>query len=308
MARAKGGDYLFVKMRLSLPTDPRTVAMAHRLKMEPLSLIGHLLACWAWAGREATGDEVANATPAVIDTLFRLPGMAEAMQSVGWLETIPGGLRFPNLREWNYEPGSSTSPEAARKRAYRAKVRSASGTCPVIVPDCPGHDGTTVGHSRDNPGTLLREIEKREIEEEKDPPNPPRGGVGGNEIAKGEAPPKAKAPKTPTEDAPAELPALPPALDVPEVREALGRWLAYRRQIRKTLKPASVEAAVKKLAGYGAAGAVQSIDESISNGWQGLFPPRADEAHGLPPARASPGRAAMPSLDEINAMIAKQRR
>lgn len=51
---------------------------------------------------------------------------------------------------------------------------------------------------------------------------------------------------------------------------AWARWLAYRADIRKPLKPASHQAAMTALARYGAQqGAV--VDQSISNGWQGLF-------------------------------------
>lgn len=48
------------------------------------------------------------------------------------------------------------------------------------------------------------------------------------------------------------------------------RWVDYRLEIRKPLKPASHQAAMTALARYGAQqGAV--VDQSISNGWQGLF-------------------------------------
>ena len=63
-------------------------------------------------------------------------------------------------------------------------------------------------------------------------------------------------------------PSLPPVegLDV----AAWKRWLDYRAEIRKPLKPASHQAAMTALARYGAQqGAV--VDQSISNGWQGLF-------------------------------------
>jgi len=48
------------------------------------------------------------------------------------------------------------------------------------------------------------------------------------------------------------------------------RWVDYRAEIRKPLKPASHQAAMTALARYGVQqGAV--VDQSISNGWQGLF-------------------------------------
>jgi hypothetical protein len=52
--------------------------------------------------------------------------------------------------------------------------------------------------------------------------------------------------------------------------EAWHRWEQYRREIRKPIKPASLAAAQRQLAGFGSdQGAV--VEQSIANGWQGLF-------------------------------------
>ncbi len=57
--------------------------------------------------------------------------------------------------------------------------------------------------------------------------------------------------------------------------EAWHRWVQYRREIRKPIKPASLAAAQRKLAGYGAdQGAV--VEQSIANSWQGLFALKAE--------------------------------
>lgn len=49
------------------------------------------------------------------------------------------------------------------------------------------------------------------------------------------------------------------------------RWEAYRREIRKPLKGASVKAAQRKLAELGPEQAAV-VEQSIANGWVGLFP------------------------------------
>lgn len=64
----------------------------------------------------------------------------------------------------------------------------------------------------------------------------------------------------------AGAPPLPEGLD-PKAWEA---WVEYRRSIGKKLKPASHPAAMKALAKYGAAQAAV-VEQSIANGWQGLF-------------------------------------
>lgn len=49
------------------------------------------------------------------------------------------------------------------------------------------------------------------------------------------------------------------------------RWVDYRKQIKKPIRPVSVNAAQKELAKFGSQQA-DVIEQSIANGWQGLFP------------------------------------
>lgn len=55
--------------------------------------------------------------------------------------------------------------------------------------------------------------------------------------------------------------------------ESWSRWVAYRRESGKPLKPTSIPAAQRKLAAFGA---IQPavVEESIANGYQGLFAPK----------------------------------
>ncbi len=53
--------------------------------------------------------------------------------------------------------------------------------------------------------------------------------------------------------------------------DAWNRWVGYRREIRKPLRPASIPAAQKALTAFGSdQGAV--VEQSIASGWTGLFP------------------------------------
>lgn len=53
--------------------------------------------------------------------------------------------------------------------------------------------------------------------------------------------------------------------------KAWERWEGYRKQIRKPLKPVSIPAAQLALAAFGSEQAAV-VQQSIANGWQGLFP------------------------------------
>lgn len=67
----------------------------------------------------------------------------------------------------------------------------------------------------------------------------------------------------------------PPPLDSAEFAEAWGRYVIYRqkRRMRKLL-PDSVDAKLAEMAGWGLAGALESIRQTIANGWTGLFAPK----------------------------------
>src|SRR6185312_4909221 len=60
---------------------------------------------------------------------------------------------------------------------------------------------------------------------------------------------------------------LPPSLDA----AAWTRWVEYRSEIRKPLKPASIQAAQRKLAAFGS-DQQAVVEQSIAEGYQGLFP------------------------------------
>jgi len=65
--------------------------------------------------------------------------------------------------------------------------------------------------------------------------------------------------------------------------QAWKRWMQYRTEIRKPLKPASIPAAQRNLAAFGCDQSAV-VEQSIANGWQGLF----ELKRGTKPAVAKP--------------------
>jgi hypothetical protein len=77
-----------------------------------------------------------------------------------------------------------------------------------------------------------------------------------------------------TSEAPSEP--LPENLQNPDFVEAWDRWRTFRKEIKKKLTPSTEKAQLKKLSGWGAADAIESIEQSIEHGWQGLFEPKVN--------------------------------
>lgn len=70
-------------------------------------------------------------------------------------------------------------------------------------------------------------------------------------------------------------PVFPGVLDCDEFKTAWGEYLTYRQERRlQKLQDKSISRQFKQLATWGLKGALESIDATIRNGWQGLFIPK----------------------------------
>jgi len=74
---------------------------------------------------------------------------------------------------------------------------------------------------------------------------------------------------------------IPPELDTPEFSAAWREWIAYKKESRAKMPASTQEKQLKALAAMGVADAVLSIEQSITHGWKGLFPPSKGN-HGKP--------------------------
>ncbi len=86
-----------------------------------------------------------------------------------------------------------------------------------------------------------------------------------------------------------------PSLDAAAFR----RWDAYRIEIKKPLKPSSLIAAAEELAKYGGEQAAV-VQQSIANGWQGLFELKRAGLNGSHGHASKPARR-LRTADEIEA-------
>jgi hypothetical protein len=73
--------------------------------------------------------------------------------------------------------------------------------------------------------------------------------------------------------------------------EAWDRWKAYRKAIRKEIKPASEHAMALKMAKYGKDQA-EVVNQSIANQWQGLFELKKKLEPGEKPEKSDKQKAA----------------
>lgn len=114
----------------------------------------------------------------------------------------------------------------------------------------------------------LRIAAKRQLERESTSGLQATGGAGVADCRKASRPVAKVAHEDEDEDVTKkEVPAAP-GLDL----EAWERWVSYRAEIKKPIKPPSVSAAQKEMAALGS-DQMAAVEKSIASGWQGLFAP-----------------------------------
>jgi hypothetical protein len=85
---------------------------------------------------------------------------------------------------------------------------------------------------------------------------------------------------------------IPEALATDAFRASWDAYLAYRREMRfKSLKPQSQVTLLNEMAAWGEKTAIEAINTSIRNGWQGVFEPRT-QRNAVPASTNKPSKYA----------------
>jgi len=64
---------------------------------------------------------------------------------------------------------------------------------------------------------------------------------------------------------------LPVNLDNDQFRDVYNQWYKFRKEIKKKLTPIMIEKQIKKLSKYPLETAIEMLEQSMENGWQGIF-------------------------------------
>ena len=70
---------------------------------------------------------------------------------------------------------------------------------------------------------------------------------------------------------------IPSDLDCPAFREVWNDFLTHRKEKKKAVTPTNERALLKKLRSWGTSKAVDALQNSVTNGWLGVFPPKEEE-------------------------------
>ena len=141
----------WIKMNKTLPRDSRVVRIASALNADRLRVVGGLLSAWCLFDEQTEDGIIPGYTPEIFDEFMNFPGLARAMESVGWLEIGAEFIAAPRYDEHNGQSAKRRAQESNRKRTARNEEK------------CPHPKRTESG------------LEKRERREELFPPLSPKG-------------------------------------------------------------------------------------------------------------------------------------
>lgn len=164
------------------------------------------------------------------------------------------------------------------------------------------------GRPPENPDTLSKNPDKMSVINEENPDTLSKGGdisAKKGDIS-AENPDIAMSPDSsfnrhlkPSEE-PKEGEGIPDHLDTPEFLKTWSDFQEHRRQIKKKMTDLAKDRMLKKLGRYPVEIAINMLDTSIENGWQGVFEPKEYKQNGTDksePAGYAGIRAYMESLE-----------
>jgi len=151
------GDW--IKMRVSLATDPAVIGMATSLDRSEFEVVGMLHHLWGWADAHSRDGHADGVTDRWVNRFVQCDGFADAMAHVGWLQVTGTGILFPHFDRHNGESAKARGLAAERKRKQRSAVT--------------GQTGQASRSERDN--SVTREEKNREEKNKSSTPLPPEG-------------------------------------------------------------------------------------------------------------------------------------
>jgi len=228
---------------------------------------------WEWVDESTTDGKIPSASPEQVDIIVDFPGFGDSLVAVGWMIRTPNGIEIPNFTRHNGETAKSRALAALRKANQRKKESTYPNQHDQSVTNV-----TPMSRSeRDK--SVTREEKRREETEEQSTndncapvfaraPKPHTGGSGNGSVAGAVDAEKPKAQLTLAEASAFPVPITWDA----DTRKAWDAFVNHRYAMRRKLTAHAIDLLQTTINEMPQAERPKRINESIANGWQGIFP------------------------------------
>jgi hypothetical protein len=246
-------------MKRETLTHPKTYSLATRLGVSRATAIGHLRLLWDFAAIHATAGDIGKWDDKTIAAACDWTGDAstfvDSLVDSGWLDRV---VKYRlTIHDW-----VDHCERWVKLRAKKLQIK--------LI------------------GTSTRSIER--VEKRKNAST----AVGVKDHKDQKETKDHKDQKETKDHKDQETNHLPPNLKTDRFVSVWSRWVGYRKEIKKPLTPTAVAQQLADLASWGEPLAVQAIESSIRNSWQGLFDPR-EKSNGRSRATTGPGQTYDPN-------------
>jgi len=109
----------WIKMRKILLTDPRVVRISSALDADRFRTLGGLFSAWCLLDDQTVDGVLQGYTAKAFDEVVGIPGIANAMQSVGWLAITTEGIAATEFEKHNGKTAKRRAQENVRKMSAR---------------------------------------------------------------------------------------------------------------------------------------------------------------------------------------------
>jgi hypothetical protein len=106
-------------MRKSLPNDGRIVRMMSALNADRFRTLGGVLSVWCLIDEQTEDGILDGYTAQSLDEIIGFPGIAEAMEKVGWLQIYKDYILAPDFDKHNGATAKRRAQESVRKMSAR---------------------------------------------------------------------------------------------------------------------------------------------------------------------------------------------
>jgi hypothetical protein len=149
----------WIKLRTDLQGDPAVIRLSTILKLDAYAIVGRLAAVWVWADTHANRHGVVTlVSRSCLDSVTACAGFGEAMESVGWLKSLPNegdGIAFPHFDRHMGEGAKQRAMASKRKKNQRMRESRER------------HDDVTQKSRSKRDKTVTREEKRREDTKER---------------------------------------------------------------------------------------------------------------------------------------------
>lgn len=268
------GDWL--QIDLDLPEKPEVLAIARASALCPQNganlsavravdvVVVRMFHFWRWVERHASSELVRGTDVQDIATLCGGDELFwRAVETQGWVRFTEDGVVIPGWKKRFSKSAKKRMLDAKRKKQRRKSGEKASAKRPQNV----ACEATNV----ESEATKLGPKEEKRREENTKGVNPLKPpGVDVVDLT------------------------IPASLDTPEVREALGDWIRYKRQRGQPYKsPKFLSDFLGGFIADGPGGLVDAIRWSLGQNYQGIFR-SSEKANARQPSRTGPGQRFSP--------------